>query len=91
MAQIRTSQLLGKLSVSDMHSKCVESNTASLKGASGRNAVANIFHLVAKKSIEGAVNGFLQKRSTSFERVTRYSQIARADSVVNAHVHSHVA
>ena len=78
--------------MSAMHSEGVESNVASVVGANCRIAFANIFHLVAMKSMEGAVTGFPQNRSTSFGRVMMYSQIDRAHSVISAcHVHSHVA
>ena len=90
-AHIRASQLLGEISMSDVHSKGIESNAASMTGANCRSALANMIHLVVMKSIEGAVTGFLQNRSTSLPRVIRYSQIARADCVVSAHVQSHVA
>ena len=79
------------ISVGDMRSKSIESNVASVVGANCTSAVVSMIHLVAMKSIEGAVTGFLQNMLTSFEKVMRYSQIASADSVVSAHVHSHVA
>ena len=78
-----------KVSMSDIRSQCIESNVASVIGANWKSALANIIHLVPAKSIEGAVSGFLQNRSTSLAKVMRYSQIARAGSVVSAHVHSH--
>ena len=76
--------------MSDVHSKGIESNVASVVGAICTSAVASIVHLVVTKSMEGAVSGFLQNRSTSFGKVMMYSQIARADFVVSAHVHSHM-
>ena len=76
--------------MSNVHSKGIESNVASVEGAICTSAVASIIHLVAMKNMEGAVTGFLQNRSTSFGRVMMYSQIARAGPVVSAHVHSHV-
>ena len=76
----------------DMRGKGIESNVVFKVGTICRSALANIIHLVAMKSIEGAVSGFLQNRSTSLSRVMRYSQIDRADFAVSAcHVHSHVA
>ena len=90
-AQFRASQLLRKVSMSDMLSKGIELNVASVVGAMIISAFANIIHLVATKSMEGAVTGFLQNRSTSLVKVMIYFQIARADYVITAHVHLHVA
>ena len=77
--------------MSEMRSQSVESDVASVIGANCISAFANMVHLVPKKSIEVADTGFFQNRSTSFARVVRYSQITRADSVVSAHVHWHLA
>ena len=76
----------------DVHSKGIESNVASVLGTIRSSTLAHIIHLVAMKSIEGAVSGFLQNRLISLAKVIRYSQIARADSAVSTfHVHSHMA
>ena len=70
--------------MSDVHSKGIELNVASVVGAICTSVFANMVHLVMINSIEGAVSGFLQNRSTSFARVMAYSQIARANSVISA-------
>ena len=85
--QSMASQLLREISMSNMCSKGIDTNAAFVSGANCRSAVATIIHLVATKSIEGAVTvGLLQNISTSFAKVMRYSQIAKADSVVSAYL-----
>ena len=89
--QVMASQLLRKISVSDMRIIDVESDVASVIGANCRSAATSIIHLIPTKSIEGAVAGFLQNISTSLAKVIAYSHITRADYVISAHVHSHAA
>ena len=90
ITQSRASQSLRKISMSDTHDDGIESNVVSVIGTSSKSAYATMIHLVPTKSSQVAVFGFLQKISTSFVKVMRYSQTASTDPVVSAWVHVHM-
>ena len=91
VVQVRASQLLRMILMSDTCGEGIESNIVFGVGAHARSTVASILHLVTAKRSEVAVTGFLQKISTSFVKVIRYSQSARADYIVSTYVHMHMA
>ena len=68
----------------------IESNVVSVTGTNPEIAFATMVHLVRTKSSDVAVFGFLQKISTSFVKVMRYSQTANTDSAVSAREYTHM-
>ena len=74
----------------DTCNKSIETDVVSVRGASCTSTFATIVHLMATKSSEVAVIGFVQKISTSSVKVMRYSQTASTDSVISTYVHMYM-